>query len=309
MTGLALRQETAVARVAEPARAARGALRPRLVRSASHRGALAAPGRRARTPATGSLAGAGRGRRAAGLLLLAGPEPSSAARWASRTRTRSCACCGSPRAPALRWSGWSNRAARGCRRVTRALAGYGRIFRASVELSARAPQISIVTRGLGGRRRLLAGAHRLRRHDRRRADVPHRAPGRPRGARRAGLDGGPGRAAGPLAKRRLPACRRRPAAGDGGDARAARPAAAARSASGAAARRPRRRRPAPRRTRRSRARPARSTTCATSRGRSSTGHASWSSRRPGRRTWSPGSRASRAGRSGSSPTSRGVSAG
>ncbi len=44
-----------------------------------------------------------------------------------------------------------------------ALAGYGRIFRASVELSRKVPQISIVSGSLGRRRRLLAGADRLRR--------------------------------------------------------------------------------------------------------------------------------------------------
>ena len=47
-----------------------------------------------------------------------------------------------------------------------ALAGYGRIFRASVALSRPGAADLDRHRRLGRRRRLLAGAHRLRRHDR-----------------------------------------------------------------------------------------------------------------------------------------------
>ena len=90
-----------------------------------------------------------------------------------------------------------------------ALAGYGRIFRASVELSRRVPQISVVERRLRRRRRLLAGADRLRRDDRGGADVPDRPASRRRGDGRRGLDGGARRPRGPRAQRRLPPGRRR----------------------------------------------------------------------------------------------------
>ena len=64
-----------------------------------------------------------------------------------------------------------------------ALGGYGRIFRENVALSGRVPQISVICGASRRRRLLLARAHRLRRDDRARDDVPHR----PR--RRARRDG------------------------------------------------------------------------------------------------------------------------
>ena len=181
-----------------------------------------------------------------------------------------------------------------------ALAGYGRIFRASVELAdARAPDLDRHRR-LGRRRRLLAGAHRLRRDDRGGAHVPHRPASGRGGARRGGLDGGARRARRALAQRRLPARRRL----DDAEAAAWRASCSAscRQSFGerAAARGAARRRPG----RRSRRRPcppsrAASTTCATSpRAIVDGGAAARARRRTGRATWSPRWRASRAARSG-----------
>ena len=62
-----------------------------------------------------------------------------------RTPTRSPRAGAGRAWPGSRWWASSRRAAPGCRRASRALGGYGRIFRRTVALSGKVPQISIVT--------------------------------------------------------------------------------------------------------------------------------------------------------------------
>ena len=92
---------------------------------------------------------------------------------------------------------------------TAALGGYGRIFRHTVGLTGVVPQISVCQRLLGGRRRLLAGAHRPDPDDRGRGDVPDRPRRGPRGARRGDRRRRPRRPARARPQRRLPPGRAR----------------------------------------------------------------------------------------------------
>ena len=269
---------------------------------------------RSLSPRLGDRAGAGRrrrrrgraGRRPAGVLLRPGPGlhgrlAGRGARRLDRPRDAS-----SPARPAPRWSASSSPAAPGCRRATpRSPATAGSSGPAST-LSARVPQISVVSGVSAGGGAYSPALDRLRGHDRGRAHVPHRPEGRRGGAGRAGLDGGPRRPGRALAQRRLPARgagrpRRRRSAREllamlpssfGGQ-----PPIAPSAGPGATTR-----------MRPCRPRRARSTTCATSPPRSPTRATCWSSTPTGRGTWSPRWRGSKAARSASSPTSRGGSA-
>ena len=107
---------------------------------------------------------------------FAGGSLGAGARRHDRARARA----GRARARA-RSSASSSPAARACRRALAALAGYGRIFRAQRRaVRARAADLGHHRR-LGRRRLLLAGADRLRGHDRDGGDVPHRPRRRARG--------------------------------------------------------------------------------------------------------------------------------
>ena len=105
---------------------------------------------------------------------------SPAARSARSTPTRSCACCGSPGRARVPVVGFIESAGARMQEGVAALAGYGRIFREHVALSGRVPQISIIAGASRGRRLVLAGADRLRRHDagRARCSSPARASSR-----------------------------------------------------------------------------------------------------------------------------------
>ena len=246
----------------------------------------------------GVVAGAGPGRRPAGLLLRAGPEPSWAARSAPRTPTRS--------SRVMRARRPRRRAGRRLRRVGRRAAAGGprraRRLRADLPRQRRARRAGPADldrhRRLGGRRRLLAGAHRLRRHDRVGAHVPDRAAGRRGGARRADLDGGARRAR--ASTRRNGVCQL--VAADDADAARAGPRAARllpppdrrpRAAAGPATAEPPDRDPA----RSVPAEPRRVYDVRDVAGRSSTAAGCSSSAAAGRATWSPRWRGSTAGRS------------
>ena len=137
----------------------------------------------------------GRARRAAGVLLRAGPDASRAARSAPRTPTRSCACmrlAGDAGAPVV---GFVESGGARLQEGHAALAGYGRIFRASVELSHRVPQVSIVagvSAGGGAYSPALTDFVVMTEEARMFLTGPA---DRARGARRGGRDGGAGRAA------------------------------------------------------------------------------------------------------------------
>ena len=180
-------------------------------------------------------------RRPARVLLRAGPElRRRLARRGARGR-RSCACCSSPGAPARRWSASSPRAARGWTRASPRWAATAASSAHNVRLSGRVPQISVITRRLGRRRRLLARAHRLRRDDRGVGDVPHRPRRGARGdgrGRRRGRARRPARALDATASAQLVA-ERRPRRGRA-RARPARPPAPARRRAPCRSGRPRR---------------------------------------------------------------------
>ena len=72
-------------------------------------------------------------------------RPSSADPWARCTPTRSCACSSWPATSGVPVVGFVESGGARLQEGHAALAGYGRIFRASVELSSRVPQISIVS--------------------------------------------------------------------------------------------------------------------------------------------------------------------
>ena len=181
---------------------------PGSFRAAAHRRRLDRVGRRGRRPATASSPAPGSvgGRPVFCYAQDAAFMGGSLGEAHADSIVR---CCSSPGAPARPVVGFVESGGARLQEGHAALAGYGRIFRASVELSSPGAADLGRHRRLGRRRRLLAGADRLRGDDRAGADVPHRPEDRRGGARRGGLDGGarrPGRA---RAQRRLPARRRR----------------------------------------------------------------------------------------------------
>ena len=202
-------------------------------------------------------------RRPADRLLRPGRPVSSAARWASATPTRSCACCRRPSGPGSRWSAFVESGGARMQEGTAALAGYGRIFRQTVALTGVVPQISVVSGASAGGGAYSPGADRPDRDDRGRGDVPDR-PGRgARGARRGDRRRRARRPARARAQRRLPPGRARRGQRRRARARAARlparrPPATAPPRAPAA-------RPRAARSRRGRARPSRAapTTSAT----------------------------------------------
>ena len=172
-----------------------------------------------------------------------------------------------------------------------ALAGYGRIFRAQRRAVRPRPADLDHHRRLGRRRLLLAGADRLRRHDRGRAHVPHRPRRRARGAgrgRRPESSAARGCTSATASASSSPPTTSTPPP----RARAARVPAAARRAP-APAPAGRRRRAATRRAGPAEARRVYDVRDVVARARRRRPHCS-SSRRAGRATWSPRSRASTA---------------
>ena len=163
----------------EPARAARGALRPGLVPGPAQRRRLGARRRPRAAPGDGVLAGAGSvGGRP---VFCYSQDPAfmggSLGEAHADSIVRVMRLAGQRRRPGGRLRRVGRRpAAGGPRRARRLRADLPRERRALVAGCRRSRR----HRRLGRRRRLLAGAHRLRGHDRAGADVPHRAEDRPR---------------------------------------------------------------------------------------------------------------------------------
>ncbi len=96
-------------------------------------------------PGDGVLGGAGTVDGRPGVLLRPGPDATPAARSASSTRTRSCACSSWPTGRKAPVVGFVSSGGARMQEGVAALGGYGRIFHRIVKLSGRVPQVSIVT--------------------------------------------------------------------------------------------------------------------------------------------------------------------
>ena len=233
-----------------------------------------------------------RRRRAPDRLLRAGRRASSAARWASATPTRSCACCEHGRAGRGRpVVGFVESGGARMQEGTAALAGYGRIFRHTVALTGVVPQISVVSGASAGGGAYSPALTDLIVMTAGRGDVPDRPRRRARGAGRGDRRRRPRRPARPRAQRRLPSRRARRGQRRRPRARAARLPALGRRRS----RRPARRRSTPstpipgafvpaalaQRLRRPRRAGRRSSTATRCRSCARAGRATWSPRWPG----------------------------